>query len=335
MPLVLKAAGRTDVGLVRPGNEDFLYLDDKHHLYVVCDGMGGHQAGEVASMSAVEMIETCHHNFADELLADARLEIGKPVPDTVDLLLRAVRLANRDIYLKSAENTSMSGMGTTVVAVTFEHDLVGVVHVGDSRAYRLDKKQLVPLTEDHSWVSEMQATHNISQREAESLVGKNVITRALGVRDTVEVDCRLVRIKPGDTLILCSDGLCGFADDDEIFDVANRVRDDLDKIVDSLIQLANDRGGNDNVTVIAIRVEEATETDIPEVKVFTVASESPELLTVEDEWIAKIREHQSEQNASPKRAVKKKAGVNRFLLVLIFAAFAVIAWLIIYLLGAQ
>ncbi len=334
MPLVLKAAGKTDVGLVRSGNEDFLYLDDKNQLYVVCDGMGGHQAGEVASMSAVETIQITHDKLSRDLLDDARLAPERTLPASVDLLLRSIRLANREVHNKASSDTGMSGMGTTIVALTFEHDLVGVAHVGDSRAYRLDEKELVPLTEDHSWVSEMQQTHNISQEEAESLVGKNVITRALGVRENVQVDCSVRRVKPGQTFILCSDGLCGFADDNEIFDIARRNRDDLEKIVDNLIQFANDRGGNDNVTVIAIKVEDAEPTEIPEVETFTLDNESPELLAVEDEWLKTVHEHRQE-DPPPKRvgAKKKVKGPNKVLLTLIFLAFALIAWAIIYFYG--
>ncbi len=332
MPLLIKAAGKTDIGLVRTGNEDYLYLDDDHNLYVVCDGMGGHQAGEVASMSAVQVIETVHHKLTAEILGDDRLEIPKALPESGNLLLRAVRLANRAIYNKAATTPAMAGMGTTVVGIAFEGNMMSVAHVGDSRAYRLDAKKLTPLTNDHSWVSEMQATHNISQEEAESLVGRNVITRALGVRDTVEVDYRLIQVEPGQTFILCSDGLCGFADDDEIFDIANRVRDDLDKIVSHLVQLANDRGGNDNVTVIAARVEAVEPSDLPEVPVFTLPSEPPELLAAEDEWLVKIREIIERQPVAVKRS-KKKEGPNKLVIALIFVIFALIAWAVIHFTG--
>jgi len=332
VPLIIKAAGKTDIGLVRSGNEDYLYVDDDHNLYVVCDGMGGHQAGEVASMSAAQVLETVHHKLADDILGDPRLEIGKTLPDSGNLLLRGIRLANRSIFNKAATTPSMSGMGTTVVGIAFEGDMMSVAHVGDSRAYRLDAKKLTPLTNDHSWVSEMQATHNLSQEEAESLVGKNVITRALGVRDTVEVDYRLMKVEPGQTFILCSDGLCGFAADDEIFDVANRVRDDLDKIVDNLVQLANDRGGNDNVTVIAARVEEVEAAGLPEVDVFTLPSEPPELLAAEDEWLEKIKKAIETQPVPAGRS-KKKGGPSKVGIALIFVVFAAIAWAVIYFLG--
>ena len=180
--------GRTDRGLVRPGNEDYLHLDDKNAVYAVCDGMGGHQAGEVASMTASETIRVLFDQFHDDLLRDERLSPGRTLPPGGDLLLRSIRLANRQIYNRAAADSLLSGMGTTVVAVAFQDDLMSIAHVGDSRAYRLEERQLQPLTRDHSWVSEMQANHNLSEKDSTSFVGRNVITRALGVRETVEVD---------------------------------------------------------------------------------------------------------------------------------------------------
>ncbi len=328
MSLQLTVAGKTDIGLVRSGNEDYLHLDEKNFVYAVCDGMGGHQAGEVASMTASQTLQMLFNNFQKELTADKLLDIGRPLPQSGDLLLRAIRLANRAIYQQAQKDTSKSGMGTTIVSVAFEADLMSIAHVGDSRAYRLDENQLTPLTRDHSWVSEIQASQHLTREEAESVVGKNVITRALGVRENVEVDYRLVRVRPGDIIILCSDGLCGFADDEEIFSVANKVRPDVEAITDNLIQLAKEHGGADNITVITIRVEEVPSTSIPEVDVITLPVESPEVLAHEDEWIEKINtfvQQQEEQNNTP-----EEQNPNKFLLAVIFIAFVAVAAAIIY-----
>lgn len=331
MSLIIKSAGKTDIGLVRSGNEDYLYLDDRNHVYVVCDGMGGHQAGEVASMSAVQTIEVVHNELRRSVLKDERLSPGRSLPDETDLLLRSIRLANREIHNRALANPAMAGMGTTIVALTFEHDLVGIAHVGDSRAYRLDRKELTPLTADHSWVNEMQAAHNMSQQEAESIVGKNVITRALGVREGVEIDCRLVRVQAGDTFILCSDGLCGFADDDEIFEVADRNREDLQKIVDNLVRFANDRGGNDNVTVVAVRVEDVRPTDIPEVPKFTLPPQSPDFVAAENEWLTRIHEFDTPEPPAPRTQAKKKAGgLSKVVVILIVLVLAAAAWAVLY-----
>ncbi|MFH1373094.1 MAG: Stp1/IreP family PP2C-type Ser/Thr phosphatase [bacterium] len=319
--------GRTDRGLVRPGNEDYLHLDDKNAVYAVCDGMGGHQAGEVASMTASETIRVLFDQFHNDLLRDDRLSPGRALPPNGDILLRSIRLANRQIFNRAAADSSLSGMGTTVVAVALQNDLMSVAHVGDSRAYRLDERQLQPLTRDHSWVSEMQANHNLSEKDATSFVGRNVITRALGVRETVEVDYRLVKVKPGEVYILCSDGLCGFADDDEIFAVADRARSDISRIVDNLVQLANDRGGSDNVTIIVIEIKQVGVSDIPEVEVFTLPEESVEELQAEDEWLARMAAFKTEQ-AQTQPPSRKPPG--RFLLTLIFAAFILLACVFVY-----
>jgi protein phosphatase len=238
VPLTIKTYGRTDKGLVRPGNEDCLHLDEGNHVYAVCDGMGGHQAGEVASMTAVETLIKAHEYFRDELLDDSALALNRLVPQSGDLLVRAIRLANRAIYNAALIDASMSGMGTTVVALAFEADIVSIAHVGDSRAYRLEERSLVPLTRDHSWVAEIQQQQHISAEEASSVVGKNVITRALGVREGVEVYYRIAKVQAGDVFFLCSDGLCGYADDDEIFEGAIKHRHDLRQLVDNLIQMA-------------------------------------------------------------------------------------------------
>ncbi len=329
MSLRLNIAGKTDVGLVRPGNEDYLHIDDKKHLYAICDGMGGHQAGEVASMSAAQVLSLAFNHFSDELLREKMLAPDRTVPTSGDLLIRSVRLANRRIYNKAFNDPSLSGMGTTIVAVTFDKEMMSVVHVGDSRAYRLDQRRLVPLTVDHSWVSEIQANQSISREEAESMVGKNVITRALGVREAVDVDYRLVRVRSGDIFVLCSDGLCGFAADDEIFDVAHQVRDNIDKIVDNLIRLANDRGGSDNVTVIAIEVQEAESSTLPEVDVFTQPAESAEVLSLEDQWLDKLAEAEKELESKPDQDSGGDSP-NKLFLTLIFLVFIVVAGAVIY-----
>jgi protein phosphatase len=327
VPLRIQVAGRTDKGLVRSGNEDYLHLDEANHVYAVCDGMGGHQAGEVASMMAGETLRDVFGQFQSELVDPSELDVGRTLPGSSMLLLKSIRLANRAIYTMAAQDTSKSGMGTTVVATAFESDILTVAHVGDSRAYRLTENEIIPLTRDHSWVEELQESQQVSREEASSLVGKNVITRALGVRENVEVDYRILKTEPGETYMLCSDGLCGFADDDEIFDVARRSLNDIDKLAENLIQMANDRGGADNVTVIVLRVLEVKESPLPEAEVETLTAERPELLKFEDEWILKIRQRREEESI---RAPAESAGPKRSLLIGLFVVFIVVAALIIY-----
>ncbi|MEW5994904.1 MAG: Stp1/IreP family PP2C-type Ser/Thr phosphatase [Candidatus Zixiibacteriota bacterium] len=331
MALQLKVAGRTDRGLVRPGNEDYLHLDEKNTVYAVCDGMGGHQAGEVASMTASATIRTLFNHFRNDLTGDERLAIEHRLPLSGDVLVKAIRLANRAVFQKAAFDPAMSGMGTTIVAAAFEDDLMSVAHVGDSRAYRLETKQLQPLTRDHSWVSELRETQDVREDDLMSMVSRNVITRALGVRETVEVDYRLMRVKPGDIFILCSDGLCGFADDDEIFSAANQVRDNVNRIVDDLIQMANDRGGSDNITVIAIEVQKVDQTDHSEIDVITFPEETEELVQAEDDWLSKLVIFKAQPSTEP----TKRSSVNKWILTLIFIAFILAATAIIYFQGIK
>ena len=329
MPLKLDVIGKTHKGLVRKGNEDSLHINTDNNVYAVCDGMGGHQAGEVASMMTADILDTTYRLFLDALQRDKDLKITKPLPVSGDVLLKSIRLANRAIYNKAADNTSLHGMGTTVVALAFENDMLSIAHVGDSRAYRIDKNKLFPLTTDHSWIAEIQKQQNISEEEASSVVGKNVITRALGVRDTVEVDYSLIKIKKGEKFLLCSDGLCGYADDDEIFATVRNHMNDNEAIVDNLIQMANDRGGADNVTIIVIEVLETTSSNLPEVETFTLPAESDALLLYEDSWIASIREALQER-LNKKDGNNKETPGSKSFLYLLFAFFIVAAVMVVY-----
>ena len=325
----VSVAGKTHKGLVRPGNEDYLHLDGKNNVYAVCDGMGGHQAGEVASMTASAFIGLAFNQFRKQLLDDPALAIDHVLPPNGELLLISIRLANRTIFNRSIQDQKLSGMGTTIVAVTLEANIMSIAHVGDSRAYRLGKRELQPLTRDHSWVAEMQEASDISPDDTDSFIGKNVITRALGVKDTVQIDYRIIRVQPGDIFILCSDGLCGFADDDEIFLVADKNRRDIHRMTDNLIQMANDRGGMDNVTVVVFQILEVEESQLPEIDVITLPPETPSLLEVEDAWVTTLSESEVE-NESPEEAGSSAEKGNTLLMIAIFALFAVVAVLVVY-----
>ncbi len=330
MPLRYNVTGKTDVGLVRSGNEDYLHLDEANSVFAVCDGMGGHQAGEVASMSSADTMFTVFNHMKKELLADPDLALDDSLPPAGELLVKSIRMANREVYNRSMADPLLTGMGTTVVAVALEGDVMSVAHVGDSRAYRLEDKQLTPLTVDHSWVSEMREKQLISDEETLGAVGKNVITRALGVRDTVEVDYRLVKVRAGDIYILCSDGLCGFADDDEIFATADRARSDIKRMADDLVQMANDRGGSDNVTIIVLHVLEPGEPGHAEMDVRTFPAESPDLLKAEDAWLDRLKNYKVEDQPPPDAETPPK-GPSRFILTLIFVVFAMVAVVMVYL----
>lgn len=336
MPAKYISAGHTDIGLIRTGNEDFLYLDEKNGIYAVCDGMGGHQAGEVASKTACETIGLAFNRFQDELLDDETLNPGDQLPKSGKLLLRAIRLANRNIHNQASANPHLTGMGTTVAAVAIEDDVMSVIHVGDSRVYRLDKDKLTPLTEDHSWIVEVQKGAGIGNNAQSSLIGKNVITRALGVKETVEADYRVVRISPGESYILCSDGLCGFAEDDEIFKTARKHIGDPEQIVRKLIDLANSKGGNDNVTVIALEITDMQDKGTSATDTKTCPAEADKVLAAEDNWLTRINEARTElarmqKPSSLADSSKEKSGPGKGLMLAIFGAFIAVAALMIYL----
>jgi PPM family protein phosphatase len=330
----VKIVGKTDKGLVRPANEDFLHIDTDSLVVAVCDGMGGHQAGEVASMTAADTLLQVFAHHHEGLLADPNLKLDRTLPASADLLIKAVRIANRAINNLAYGRKDLAGMGTTIVAVSFESDLLSVAHVGDSRAYRLGVDGLEPLTQDHSWVTEVQIAKGISRDEAAAFVGKNVITRALGVRENVEVDFRMLRVNVGDIYILCSDGLCGYAEDEEIFRAIDGCRGDLDKMVDQLVQVAMDKGGPDNVTVAVIEILETTRTQLPEVEPYTVTFESAEVQQAEDKWIEKMNAPESDDSEGKKKSNHlpvDSAPPNKTFLILLFVGFFVVAAIIIFL----
>jgi len=332
--LVCKVAGRTDKGLVRQGNEDTLFLDSEHNVYAVCDGMGGAQAGEVASMTASQILGVSFDHFQKELFGDPSLKIDFLLPQSGDILIKSIRLANREIHNMAQSDVTLSGMGTTVVAVALESDLMSIAHVGDSRAYRITERNLVPLTVDHSWVQELQDSQGIRLSEAEVSVGRNVITRALGVRKDVEVDYRLVKVRPGEKFLLCSDGLCGYADDEEIFDVVKRAEGDIEKIADLLVKSANERGGMDNVTVIVLEIVEVEDSNVNPVDMMTLPSEDSQLLGAEDIWLAKIKEKRQHLESSGGDE-ENHSSAKKSTVIAIFAGFLIIVIVIIYLMAGK
>ncbi|RMG45880.1 MAG: Stp1/IreP family PP2C-type Ser/Thr phosphatase [Acidobacteria bacterium] len=236
--MTLRAAGRTDRGRVRPHNEDSLLVDPKRAVAAVADGMGGHAAGEVASRLAVEAL--------DETLTEAPRD-ADAVPE---LLRRAVAEANRRIAETIREHPEYHGMGTTLVAAVWAGDRLFVAHVGDSRAYLIRDGRIRQLTTDHSFVNELVRLGMISREQAARDPRRNVVTRALGSGPVVVPDVIEERILPGDTILLCSDGLSSMLDDARILETVRRAQGDLERGCADLIAAANEAGGEDNVTVV-------------------------------------------------------------------------------------
>lgn len=272
-------SGASDVGRVRHHNEDSFAIDQSNNLMLVCDGMGGHAAGEVASRIGIETVEKL---FSPD---NANLFDGDPFryPETITgdgkLLAGAIAVANHRIIEHGRSVPGQTGMGTTVVACHFANGVVSICHVGDSRAYLIRDRNIRRVTVDHSWVSELMEKHNLTEEEAEAQVNKNVITRALGTRPQLRVDISQIRFLKGDLFLICSDGLTGMVGDGEILKAASEHGDNLDELVKDLIGRANEAGGMDNITVCAAKVvEQDSEPEFDEKRRITIEWESePEI----------------------------------------------------------
>jgi PPM family protein phosphatase len=264
-------AGGTDVGKVRDHNEDSYAVLAEQNLVVVCDGMGGHAAGEVASQLAVETITTLIKEHDLGIFADGVLPYPEELTPEGKLLVGAIAIANLRIIDRAKQSSSHTGMGTTVVACHFKEGVVSICHVGDSRAYLIRSGSIKRVTIDHSWVSEVMEKHNLTEEESENLVNRNVITRALGTRTAVRTDISQIRFAKDDMFLLCSDGLCGLVSDTDILKAATSCEDDLDRLVQELIAKANEAGGNDNITLALAKVVDQEEIpDFDEIRRVTV-----------------------------------------------------------------
>jgi len=257
MPLVVDVAGKTDVGIVRTNNEDNFGYDSRYGIFVVCDGMGGQAAGEVASKIAVD---TILDYFRDAARSGSFPQEGKPLPDVSVLgmaLASAVRRANRAIYDAGQKQEARQGMGSTVVAVLLRANSLRVANVGDSRAYLIRSGAIEQLTEDHSLVMEQVRRGYLTLAQAEESNMQNIILRALGSEPEVQPDVHDLIALPGDSLLLTSDGLTRHVRDEEILEIVDS-SSSLEKACDALIQEAKDRSGDDNITCLLLRMEESS-----------------------------------------------------------------------------
>jgi protein phosphatase len=252
----VRFAGDTNVGMKRAHNEDALYLPEFERLAIVADGMGGHASGEVASRLAVETIAGFFRTTQDEQQLTWPFKMDRGHRYDINRLVTSIKLANLKIHEQAQRDPRCHGMGTTVISALFLEDALIVGHVGDSRLYRQRDSRLDQLTEDHSLLNDYIKMKHLSPDEIAAFPHKNVIVRALGMRDTVQVDVHVDVPRLGDTYLLCSDGLSGMISDDQIAEVLGRSQD-LDRTCEELIVLANRNGGLDNVTAILVRLEQA------------------------------------------------------------------------------
>lgn len=248
------AAGISDVGLQRDHNEDSLVIVGRDGPFVVADGMGGHRAGDVASRLATEAIAEHFQSRAESAAGEREQRFS----EEENRLVTSIRTANRRILERSLRSKDLQGMGTTVVSALFvpESNRMILAHVGDSRAYRLRGGFLTQMTRDHSLFNDyLMAMPDLSE-EQRSELPRNVITRALGMQDDIPVDVQSDEVRPGDVYVLCSDGLSGMVEDDDIVAALSETSD-LEQACRLLVRRANENGGEDNVTALLVRVEAA------------------------------------------------------------------------------
>jgi protein phosphatase len=249
----LEIASATHTGMVRSHNEDAISSDGEVGLAVLADGMGGYNAGEVASGIAVALITS-----------EMRQAIAKTNLHSLDQAdgdLQAIRLlkgiiakANTSIYQSASSQPQYAGMGTTLVVALFRDNRLSVAHIGDSRLYRLRDDKLEQVTRDHSLLQEQIDSGMITREAARRSQNKNLVTRALGIEPEVEAEIHTYDVRPGDLYVLCSDGLNDMVEDEDIELTLNAMGSNLPLAANQLVQMANDNGGRDNVSVVLVRV---------------------------------------------------------------------------------
>ncbi|HET9840275.1 MAG TPA: Stp1/IreP family PP2C-type Ser/Thr phosphatase [Candidatus Angelobacter sp.] len=252
MTLAVKVAGRTDVGCVRANNEDNFGYDSRYGIFVVCDGMGGQAAGEVASKMGVDIMLDYFRKLGTPS-GNQHAHEGKT--PRVESLASAIQLANRTIFHAGQDQNGQGGMGSTIVAALLHGNSVAIANVGDSRIYLIRHGVIQQLTDDHSLVMEQVRRGYITLEQAQRSEMQNIILRALGSEESVEADIEELGILPDDLLLMTSDGLTRHLKDEEILAVVERSRD-LERACNELVETARQRGGEDNITCLLLRVED-------------------------------------------------------------------------------
>ena len=260
----IQFAALTDVGRVRDQNEDNFLVDKKLGLFIVCDGMGGHAAGEVASALAVRTVHEEIKKQADlieDYAAAAKGAAKVTKRDILNMLEFAVNRASQRVHAEAVKDTKKRGMGTTLVCLLGIGTQAFIIYVGDSRIYMLRDGALSQLTEDHTVYNELVKRKKMPREQVEKLAQKNAITRAVGVYEHVEPDTLIVDLTAGDRFLLCSDGLCGYFEED-LEGLGRRLGNpDADAACKLLVDAANERGGKDNITSVIVTVGDVTSRD--------------------------------------------------------------------------
>ena len=242
---MIKAYAKSDQGKVREINQDYFYISnslDEVQLYILADGMGGYNGGEIASKLAVQTAKNyIENNYKD---------IEKDRDSIIQLLGSSMEYANMVVYEKSKENPELQGMGTTLEICLIYNNKVYIGHVGDSRIYRIRKQFIRKLTQDHSYVQKLVKEGTITKEQAAHHPQKNMLMKALGCNAFVEPDVMVKGFLKDDILIICSDGLTNLVDQETIYEMASK---NIEQATKDLVKLANDRGGYDNITVVIIK----------------------------------------------------------------------------------
>ena len=248
----IRYAAKTDVGMKRTHNEDYFSLIEDEQLFIVADGMGGHASGEVASKMAADAVSEFYQRTKDE---DATwpYKMDRQLSYIENRLVCGIKLANYRIFEAAGRDLRYKGMGTTIVAALINGEKIYIAHVGDSRAYRLRNGSIHQITRDHSLLEDYKdAKPDMTDEEQRNFPHKNVITRALGMRDSVQVDIKHEMIQDGDVFLLCSDGLSGMVEDPAILQIV-QTSADLERAVAELVDQANRAGGTDNITALLLQ----------------------------------------------------------------------------------
>ena len=242
----MKIGYKTDVGKKRDHNEDSLFVDEKQGLFIVADGMGGHQGGEVASKMAVDLLPP----FIKEKLSKdtAHDEVSK-------ILMESLFNANDEISKKADADPLLNGMGTTIVFALQRGEILYIANVGDSRAYLIKHKEIKQISEEHSVVAQMVKAGLITEEEAMTRKDKHIITQVIGSSEYLSPAVRLIKFEKGNYILLCSDGLTNMLANEEIISIIFKAKKNVKKACEMLVESANEKGGNDNITVILLYEE--------------------------------------------------------------------------------
>ncbi len=245
-------AGKTDTGLKRDHNEDFIAWDAERGLALLADGMGGHKAGDVASRMSIESIKKNLQPALEQPLPESGDE--EDISLLAGLLDSAINEANDTVFAAGEASAQQKGMGTTLVVLVLHDDRVLVAHVGDSRLYCLRGRELTAVTRDHSLVRQMMAEGIMTEEEAHDSPFTHVITQAVGVREAVDAEIQEFEATPGDVYLLCSDGLTDMVEDSEIAETLLAVQGHWERAAQRLVDLANQHGGRDNISVVIVGI---------------------------------------------------------------------------------